>query len=134
MDQTLFDWVASNYDNKSQAVVDGLTLLKQENENPKQQSDERVEQMRDAMLTDLRVHNDFLQKQVTTLSDQLATKDEQIRLLNENMQSQTVNIHGLIQENNKLNQKLLPETTIVADTTPKPKKNVFGRIWDAITE
>lgn len=45
------------------------------------------------------------------MSDQLSRKDDQIRQLNEITQKQAVHIPSLIQENSKLNLKLLPETT-----------------------
>lgn len=41
----------------------------------------------------------------------MAIKDEQISQLNEFTQKQEVHIQSLIQENNKLNMKLLPEIT-----------------------
>jgi regulator of replication initiation timing len=45
------------------------------------------------------------------MSDQLSRKDDQIEKLNENVHKQTVHIQTLIQENNKLNMKLLLEIT-----------------------
>jgi len=45
------------------------------------------------------------------VSDQLGKKDGQISQLNEVTQKQAVHIQGLIQENSKLNTKLLPENT-----------------------
>ena len=52
-----------------------------------------------------------LKVQIQTLYDQLHTKDEQIKDQNENMHKQAVHIQTLIQENSRLNVKLLPETT-----------------------
>ncbi|HEX3018625.1 MAG TPA: hypothetical protein VHP31_12345 [Caproicibacter sp.] len=52
-----------------------------------------------------------LKAQIQTLYDQLHTKDEQIKDQNENMHKQAVHIQTLIQENSRLNVKLLPETT-----------------------
>jgi len=43
------------------------------------------------------------------MSDQLGKKDDQISQLNEVTQKQAVHIQSLIQENSKLNTKLLPE-------------------------
>jgi hypothetical protein len=55
-----------------------------------------------------------LKAEIQRLSDQLQKNTE---ILN----SQTVNIHGLIQENNRLNIKLLPESTT-------PKKS----LWESL--
>ena len=52
-----------------------------------------------------------LKNQIQILQDQLHTKDEQIKDQNENMHKQAVHIQSLIQENSKLNTKLLPENT-----------------------
>jgi hypothetical protein len=41
----------------------------------------------------------------------MAIKDEQIEKLNENTHKQAVNIQSLIQDNGRLNTKLLPEKT-----------------------
>ncbi|WP_155396527.1 hypothetical protein [Methanosarcina barkeri] len=49
------------------------------------------------------------------MSDQLSRKDDQITQLNETTQKQAVHIQSLIQENSKLNMKLLPE---VAEKKP----------------
>ena len=45
------------------------------------------------------------------MSDQLGKKDDQITQLNEVTQKQAVHIQSLIQENSKLNMKLLPKKT-----------------------
>ncbi|WP_170943405.1 hypothetical protein [Methanosarcina spelaei] len=45
------------------------------------------------------------------MSDQLGRKDDPISQLNEVTQKQAVHIQNLIQENSKLNMKLLPEVT-----------------------
>jgi len=52
-----------------------------------------------------------LKAQIQALYDQLHTKDDQITQLNEVTQKQAVHIQSLIQENSKLNTKLLPENT-----------------------
>jgi len=52
-----------------------------------------------------------LRKQIDLMSDQLGKRDEQISQLNEVTQKQAVHIQSLIQENSKLNMKLLPENT-----------------------
>ena len=55
------------------------------------------------------------------MSNQLNTKDDQISRLNEVTQKQAVHIQSLIQENSKLNMKLLLETT---------ESNKYGGILD----
>jgi uncharacterized phage-associated protein len=52
-----------------------------------------------------------LKTQIKALYEQLHTKDNQISQLNEVTQKQAVHIQSLIQENSKLNMKLLPEIT-----------------------
>jgi hypothetical protein len=80
------------------AQVEGLQLLLQE-------KDERIQD---------------LSKQVDSMSMQLGTKDDQITQLNEVTQKQAVHIQSLIQENSKLNTKLLPELT---------EKKPWWKIW-----
>ena len=52
---------------------------------------------------------EYMKSQVQELYEQLHTKDEQIEKLNENMHKQAVHIQSLIQDNSRLNTKLLPE-------------------------
>ena len=71
---------------------------------------------------------DDLKAQIQTFNDQLQikdkqlhTKDEQLKDQNENMHKQAVHIQSLIQENSRLNIKLLPEYI--------EKKNPWWRFW-----
>lgn len=66
--------------------------------------DQEVSQEQKARIKDLKT-------QIQALYEQLYTKDEQINQLNEVIQKQAVHIQSLIQENSKLNTKLLPEIT-----------------------
>ena len=50
-----------------------------------------------------------MRRHIDLMSDQLGKKDEQISQPNEVTQKQAVHIQSLIQENSKLNMKLLPE-------------------------
>ena len=50
-----------------------------------------------------------LKSQIQAFYGQLHVKDEQIEKLNENMHKQAVHIQTLIQENSRLNVKLLTE-------------------------
>jgi hypothetical protein len=59
-----------------------------------------------------------LKNNIYLLDNQLRTKDDQIEKLNENMHKQAVHIQSLIQENSKLNSKLLPENV-------EPKKSFW---------
>ena len=64
---------------------------------------------------DLQSHSEILVKeyqvQIQELWLQLHTKDEQMKDQNENMHKQAVHIQSLIQENSRLNTKLLPDNT-----------------------
>jgi hypothetical protein len=51
----------------------------------------------------------------------MSIKDEQIEKLNENMYKQAVHIQSLIQENSRLNIKLLPENA--------EKSKPWWRFW-----
>lgn len=59
--------------------------------------------------------------QIDLLVEQLHKKDDQIKDQNENMHKQAVHIQSLIQENSRLNIKLLPENT--------EKKKPWWKIW-----
>ncbi|HEY3361486.1 MAG TPA: hypothetical protein VGK06_06545 [Methanosarcina sp.] len=63
------------------------------------------------MIEDLKAQIQTLYDQLHIKDDQLHAKDEQIRDQNENMHKQAVHIQTLIQENSRLNTKLIPETT-----------------------
>jgi chromosome segregation ATPase len=62
-----------------------------------------------------------LKNNIYLLDNQLRTKDDQIEKLNENMHKQAVHIQSLIQENSKLNSKLLPDNT--------ENKKSWWRFW-----
>ncbi|AKJ38582.1 hypothetical protein MCM1_1542 [Methanosarcina barkeri CM1] len=65
-------------------------------------------------------HIEDMRKQIDLMSDQLGKKDDQITQLNEVTQKQAVHIQSLIQENSKLNTKLLPEFT---------EKKAWWKFW-----
>jgi predicted nucleic acid-binding Zn-ribbon protein len=137
--QGLYDWVSSVYGNVSQAVNDGLVLLKESKAcdcdtsgpqvgplEPTSQTDELK-----AILDTLKaaeksyetqqVRIEDMKAQVHALYDQLHTKDGQIEKLNESVHKQAVHIQTLIQENSRLNVKLLPEVT--------ESKKPWWRLW-----
>ena len=62
-----------------------------------------------------------LKNHIYLLDNQLRTKDDQIEKLNENMHKQAVHIQSLIQENSRMNAKLLPENI--------EKKKPFWKFW-----
>lgn len=130
--KSLYDWIGSVYDNVSQAVNDGLELLKESkagdcdtmDHNGPQVGPQEPTSLNDelkATLDTLRAAEknyetqqariEDMKTQVQALYDQLHTKDDQIEKLNENMHKQAVHIQTLIQETSQLNVKLLPETT-----------------------
>lgn len=130
--KSLYDWIGSVYDNVSQAVNDGLELLKESKasdcdtmdhngpQEPTSQTDGLSQELKAALETLKAAEKNYetqqariedLKAQVQALYDQLHTKDEQIEKLNESVHKQAVHIQTLIQENSRLNVKLLPETT-----------------------
>jgi hypothetical protein len=72
-------------------------------------------------IDDLKIQIQALYGQMSIKDEQLHTKDEQIEKLNENMHKQAVHIQSLIQENSRLNIKLLPEEI--------EKKKPWWRFW-----
>lgn len=144
--KSLYDWIGSVYDNVSQAVNDGLELLKESqtgdcdtiahncpqvgSREPTSQTDGLSQELKAALETLKAAEKNFetqqariedLKAQVQALYDQLHTKDEQIEKLNESVHKQAVHIQTLIQENSRLNVKLLPETT--------ESKKVWWKFW-----
>lgn len=127
--QSLYDWVKSEYDYVSQAVNNGLELLKESKavdcdtvsshdgpREPTSQTDELKEALgtlkaaeKSCEIQQARIED--MKAQVQALYEQLHTKDEQIEKLNESVYKQAVHIQTLIQENSRLNVKLLPEVT-----------------------
>jgi|SRR5271157_2940254 len=79
------------------------------------------DELRQARIDDLKIQVQALYGQMSIKDEQLHTKDEQIEKLNENMHKQAVHIQSLIQENSRLNTKLLPEET--------RKKNPWWKFW-----
>lgn len=125
IDASLHSWILSEGMTVSQATQEGITLLKETrtkerdtkaNESTQDgtqgstytedikhhDNDVLVSQGLRERIEDMRRHKDLM-------SDQLGKKDEQISQLNEVTQKQAVHIQSLIQENSKLNMKLLPE-------------------------
>ena len=72
-------------------------------------------------INDLKTQIQTFHDQLQVKDDQLHTKDEQIKDQNENMHKQAVHIQSLIQENSRLNTKLLPEEI--------EKKSPWWRFW-----
>jgi len=104
---TLYTKLAqTEYPSITEAVVNVLGSFFNNQEIPTDKKEDTTEQTgsSQARIEDLKA-------QVDLLAQQLHTKDEQIGKLNENMHKQAVHIQSLIQENSKLNIKLLPENT-----------------------
>lgn len=105
-----------NYQNQTSAVTEAFkALLDQSQNNPNSSHDipdvtAQVSGLQ-TLLEDKDKRIEDLRKQIDLMSDQLGRKDEQITQLNEVTQKQAVHIQSLIQENSKLNTKLLPEVT-----------------------
>lgn len=123
--KSLYDWICTEYDNLSQAVNDGLEKLKkskagechterchtQENDIQDQTDIQEYTNVSTDVIQEQKARIEDMKSQVLELYEQLHTKDEQIEKLNENMHKQAVHIQSLIQENSRLNIKLLPEST-----------------------
>jgi hypothetical protein len=98
---TLYKKLAhAEYPNITEAVVNILESFFN-NQDKKEDTTEQTKSSQ-ARIEDLKA-------QVDLLAQQLHTKDDQIEKLNENMHKQAVHIQSLIQENSRLNIKLLPE-------------------------
>jgi DNA repair exonuclease SbcCD ATPase subunit len=78
-------------------------------------------ELQQARIDDLKIQIQALYGQMSIKDEQLHTKDEQIEKLNENMHKQAVHIQSLIQENSRLNIKLLPDNT--------EKSKPWWRFW-----
>jgi chromosome segregation ATPase len=117
--KSLYDWVCLEYDNLSQAVNDGLETLKESKlsscrtgNHITQQNDIQMHtSVSTVVIQEQKARIEDMKSQVQELCEQLHTKDEQIEKLNENMHKQAVHIQSLIQENSRLNIKLLPDNT-----------------------
>jgi Arc/MetJ-type ribon-helix-helix transcriptional regulator len=120
--QSMADWINSMYSTVSQAVNESLELLKeskseerstneytvlhdivQENISP----DINIVQEQQKRIEDLKAH-------IQDLNAQLAIKDAQI-------DKHSFHIQSLIQENSRLNLKLLPENTV--------KRKLWWQFW-----
>lgn len=148
--QSLYDWVCSEYDNTSQAINEGLENLRKskaeechtddiqgDTHEPQSVIHEHTAEINELFyelkraLETLEVAEknyetqqariEDLKTQIQELYDQLHTKDGQIEKLNENMHKQAVHIQTLIQENSRLNIKLLPENAQI--------KKSWWKIW-----
>ena len=132
----LYDVCLQRYDNIKNAINAGLELLRnkdedksedihQQSEDGNEQSDiPELEAWVDKKAARIRELQEYQQNRIEDLKDhiylldnQLRTKDDQIEKLNENMNKQAFHIQSLIEENSRLNVKLLPENT--------EKKNPF---------
>jgi TolA-binding protein len=136
IDADLHRWIQTEDMTVSQAVNDGITLLRESRsierdtkaDNYTQACDTKADNYTQACDTkaytssqehtktvegnvsqELRERITDLRGHIELVSDQLSRKDEQISQLNEVTQKQAVHIQSLIQENSKQNMKLLPE-------------------------
>jgi hypothetical protein len=90
----------------TEAVVKALESFFDNQGIPKEKKEETVEPEGNSHF---RIED--LKAQVDLLAQQLHIKDDQIEKLNEGMHKQAVHIQTLLQENSRLNIKLLPENT-----------------------
>lgn len=119
IDVDLHKWILAEGMTVSQATQEGITLLRETRscardtkvDNGTQAGDQKSLDNDVLVSQGLRERIEDLRKQIDLMSDQLGKKDDQITQLNEVTQKQAVHIQSLIQENSKLNMKLLPEKT-----------------------
>jgi len=97
----LYGNICQYYDNMTQAINEALELL-HTSKNGTLHKDCGKNMQNDASSCKEQV--DILKQQLSILVEQLATKDNQL-------EKQAFHIQTLIQENSKLNLKLLPEKT-----------------------
>ena len=147
--KSLYDWIGVEYGNVSQAVNEGLELLRETQsvncdtiahnspqsspQEPTSQTDELSKELKETLeaLRNADKNNghqqariDDLKAQVQALYEQLHTKDEQIEKLNENMHKQAVHTQSLIQEISRLNIKSIPEAP-----SEKEIKKPWYKFW-----
>lgn len=131
----LYDKCIHLSDNMTCAINTGLELLCKQSENNNEnicntsensngELMARVEE-KDSRIEDMKLQVQALYEQLRIKDEQLQVKDNQIEKLNENMHKQAVHIQTLIQENSKLNMKLLPETIEVKQPWYKFWKSLF---------
>jgi predicted RNase H-like nuclease (RuvC/YqgF family) len=111
--------------------LEDLKNKEQENNNILQLQESKVKELQDQLKVKdylLKVNDGFqkniiedLRNHIYLLDNQLRTKDDQIEKFNENMHKQAVHIQSLIQENSRLNTKLLPENV--------EKNKPWWRFW-----
>ena len=95
----------------TEGIIKGLELLLDPKEENNNEISQDVLNLQDSRINELKDQIQALYNQLHVKDDQLHTKDEQIEKLNENMTKQAFHIQSLIQENSRLNIKLLPEVT-----------------------
>ena len=145
----LYTKCLQDYDTISAAIIAGLELLydnecKQNVNNEYttvnndsgmrtriEEKDARIKELQDQLKVkddQIKVNDEHqnnriedLKNHIYLLDNQLRTKDDQIEKLNENMHKQAVHIQSLIQENSRMNAKLLPENI--------EKKKPFWKFW-----
>jgi uncharacterized protein involved in exopolysaccharide biosynthesis len=135
----LYDICLQRYDNITNAINAGLELLRAHSEDEmktnedERQTDEDIRRQNEdsnsrgdiqelrARLEEKDTRIEDLKNHIYLLDNQLRTKDDQIEKLNENMHKTAVHIQSLIQENSRLNTKLLPEKV--------EKKKPFWKFW-----
>ena len=88
----------------TEGIIKGLELLLDPKEENNNEISPDVLNLQESRINELK-------DQIQALYNQLSIKDDQIKDQNENMHKQAVHIQSLIQENSRLNIKLLPEVT-----------------------
>ena len=65
---------------------------------------------------------EYLKGQITVKDNQIAAKDQQLAIKDQQLDKQAFSLQSVIQENSRLNVKLLPEA-------PAEKKKPWYKFW-----
>jgi hypothetical protein len=116
INKDLYDNVLKIDDNFTHALVAALTAFVEPKENDRQTDYDNVKTNNDKTQFDLiKGQLDIMTAQVDYLKGQITIKDQQL-------DKQAFSLQSVIQENSRLNVKLLPEA-------PAEKKKPFWKFW-----
>jgi hypothetical protein len=113
----LYDSVLKIDDNFTRALIAALTAFTEHKENDCQTDYDKNNTNDDKAQFDLikgqldimAAQVEYLKGQITTKDNQIAAKDNQISLKDQQLDKQAFSLQSVIQENSRLNVKLLPE-------------------------
>ena len=111
----LYDNICQEYDSMTMAINEALELLIESKQEPPHNEYDNIRQPNiqelRARIEDLKAQVDLLTGQLTIKDNQIAVKDNQIANKDSQIEKQAFSLQSVIQENSRLNVKLLPENT-----------------------